>query len=110
MACRAAFWRSGCRRKFHSCGTRSPARTRRWDLMRLRMEVVTMIHHRGTEGTKRTRILSFPNSCLGTHVLETLFPDQAPCETGVSGCRVPKQEFGNEIKSPQRGPESFVVV
>src|SRR4029077_10072979 len=34
MPARASFWASGWRRKFHSWGMRSPARTLRWALMR----------------------------------------------------------------------------
>src|SRR5690349_20899788 len=43
---------------------------------------------------------SFPNSCLGTLVLETPFPSR----DGVSKAWVPKQEFGNQVGKTHSRP------
>src|SRR5262249_51391889 len=59
------------------------------------------------------RTASFPNSCLGTHVCETLFRGRAETRNGVSRTCVPKQEFGNEDTGVwlrrRRGQDFFVL-
>src|SRR5215831_13583564 len=103
MACRAAFWSSGWRRKFHSCGTRSPARTRRWDLMRLRMLICTLqnVNHEEHEETRKKP--GAPRPCTqgrgaGVRGSTTISPHPCPSppSTGARG-------------SPRR-PKRFVVV
>src|SRR5262245_42432404 len=50
---------------------------------------------------------SFPNSCLGTHVLETRFRVEAQTRNRVSQTGVPKQEFGNEKEREGRRETEF---
>jgi hypothetical protein len=57
---------------------------------------------RGFGNNEAVRRLPFPNSCLGTLVVET--PVSGRRETGVSQKVVPKQEFGNEKE--ERSPDS----